>query len=92
VQHTAQETVSGFQGLLRRIFGQPNQGALTNQDLYQHEIEQMKNTIADSWHHFVAVFREDERIACRIHELDEQAKRRHLVESKNGRMLESSET
>lgn len=78
--------MSGFQGLLTRIFGQPNQGAVkTSQDVQRHEIQQMKHTIADSWHHFVALFREDERIACRIHELDEQAKRRFMVETKKGK-------
>jgi len=63
-------------------FGNPNEGVENKEDILPDDLEAMKKLVGDSWHHFVASFREDERIACRIHELDEQAKRRFMVEKK----------
>ena len=78
---------AGVMAKLKNLFRDPNGDAagVMEKDLAKAENDLIRGQIADQWHHLVASFREDERIASRIHELDEAAKRRFMMDTKDGK-------
>ena len=49
VTHKAEEAAGGFQGLLKKVFGKPNQAAASsNEDLKESELLAMRTTVGPS--------------------------------------------